>query len=891
MRWKELVIIPRNAGGGWQGAAGIFPAPHRVKLFSPINRTISRYYCLLVNRRLPSGFIMRKSLIVAILPLLFQGFAARAQEKVISGVVRDEHTGENIPFAAVYFPGTSRGTTTDARGKYSCSLRSFPSDSLAVRVIGYPVVTRRINPAANDQRIDFSLSRNDLPLKEFVIHAGVDPALILLRKIIRHKPENNPDRLQSYKCRVYNKLEVDLDRINKNKFIHSKLFSPFAFVLNNVDSAAGEEPFLPIFLTETLSDYYYQRNPEKEKELIIASRRSGIKNGSLTQFLGSMYQQVNVYNNFIPVFGKEFASPISDFARIYYDYKIVDTQFIDHRKCFHVNFEPRRKGENTFFGDFWVNDTTFALQKITLQVSSGANLNFARRVSLVQEFTPLNDTLWFLTKNKFIADFSVAGSRSLALTGRKTTLFTMVSVGDTTSTNVFKDSRYGGGKVFVLPGAPEKDTGFWTSNRPEPLSKNERSVYEMTDSLQKMPLFREYSNIIRFATTGRKAFGPVDFGPYYYLFNVNSLEKYRVRLGVETNTRFSKALQLSGYLAYGFGDRSFKGEIAGLWLLKSEPRMYLYGSYTHDLDNGAIRRRDVIGMDNLFALAIRKPGVSQKFVMVNEKRLEFYKEWPSGFSQQFSVVNTEFSPYAPLPVEKYFSASSRTATEPLNDFQLGVALRFAYHERFFDRNNFRRLSLGSKYPVLALNYAIGLKGIFNSNYHYQKMGVDVSDKINMAPLGKLHLNIYGEKIYGTLPYLLLKIHPGNDLYYYNRYAFNMMNRYEFISDQYAGLNIEHDIGGGVFNYLPGIRRLKLRQFWTAKAVVGRLSDANRRINLHNGYLFRTLDSKPYVELGTGVENILHFIRIDLVWRVSSPPPQPAFTDRRFGIFGSFRLQF
>jgi hypothetical protein len=142
-----------------------------------------------------------------------------------------------------------------------------------------------------------------------------------------------------------------------------------------------------------------------------------------------------------------------------------------------------------------------------------------------------------------------------------------------------------------------------------------------------------------------------------------------------------------------------------------------------------------------------------------------------------------------------------------------------------------------------------------------------------------------------LPYTLLEIHPGNEIYYYNKYAFNMMNRYEFISDQYAGFNIEHTIGSGIFNYIPLVRKLKFRQFWTAKGVIGRLSDDNKALNLNAGYPFKTLQGNPYIELGTGVENIFKFLRVDFVWRVAPKPLPNEPREKRFGIFGSFRLQF
>jgi hypothetical protein len=119
----------------------------------------------------------------------------------------------------------------------------------------------------------------------------------------------------------------------------------------------------------------------------------------------------------------------------------------------------------------------------------------------------------------------------------------------------------------------------------------------------------------------------------------------------------------------------------------------------------------------------------------------------------------------------------------------------------------------------------------------------------------------------------------------------MMNSYEFISDQYAGFNVEHNIGGGIFNRIPALKKLKFRQFWTAKGVIGSLSNANQALNLNGAFPFRTLKGDPYLELGTGVSNIFQVFRIDFDWRVSpaSEPNEPLY--KHFGVFGSVRFQF
>ncbi|HVI45416.1 MAG TPA: DUF5686 family protein [Chitinophaga sp.] len=813
----------------------------------------------------------------------------KAQYKV-SGVVKDAHSQEIIPFAPLQFEHTQTGMVTNTEGKYMFELNVIPSDTLLVRVMGYTILRMPVNRQLKEQVINFELTRSDLSLKTYEVKANVNFALILLKQIVKHKPENNYNRLDNYKYEVYNKLELDMKSLNKEKLSRNRFTKPFAFILNNIDSTSEDKPFLPIFLTESLSDYYFQSSPHKTKEIIKAARTSGIDNESVTKFLGGMYQNINIYDNFIPVFDKQFVSPIHHNGAFYYDYKIADTQYVSGQRYIKLNFTPKRKGENTFIGDLWVHDTTYAVQKTTLSVPKDANLNFVRRVSVIQEFRQMPDSSWFLYKDKFIADFwapSPKPGKTFEFIGRKTTTYDNVVTSDTSVTNIFSNKRYPE-SVVVLDSARVRKESFWQDNRPDSLSKNEMNIYKMVDTLQRMPLFQKYSNTIKFLATGYKPFGPIEWGPYYYLFSKNRLEGFRLRLDLGTTQKFNKDLYLYGYLAYGFDDKVFKGKISGLWLLKRHPRMYIYGAYTKDLDNGS-HYYDEVGTDNIFTLAIRKGGIPQKFLMIQEQRLEFFKEYYSGFSHQLSLIHKQVRPYEPLPTAAFYPKLVN-GRDPLTNTEVELKLRYAFHEQFLE-GSYYRISLGSKYPITELKLAVGIPGIGNSGQDYQRVTLSVSDNVKLPPFGSLYYNVFGGKIFGTVPYTSLEVHPGNEMYYYNKYAFNMMNRFEFISDQYAGFNVEHTIGNGIFGYIPLIKKLKWRQFWTAKGVIGSLSDANKQLNLNKGYTFKTLEGDPYLEVGTGIENIFKFLRVDFVWRVTPGqlPDEPA--SKRFGVFGSFKLQF
>jgi hypothetical protein len=147
-----------------------------------------------------------------------------------------------------------------------------------------------------------------------------------------------------------------------------------------------DKVYLPVFMTESLSDYYFKRDPKFSKEVIKATKISGVENQSINQFLGDMYQNVNVYDNEIVAFKKSFTSPLSTYALGFYDYGLVDSAFIDNKWCYKLQFFPRRKSELLFFGEMWINDTTYAVKSIDATIAEGANINWIKNFKVKQEF-------------------------------------------------------------------------------------------------------------------------------------------------------------------------------------------------------------------------------------------------------------------------------------------------------------------------------------------------------------------------------------------------------------------------------------------------------------------------------------------------------------------------
>lgn len=834
--------------------------------------------------------LMRRSVYLMLLSLFLNNVVnAQVPFKQLFGKIKDSHSDESIPFASIQFQKSGIGKLSDSSGTFIFNLRSWPSDTLMISYAGYEDFILKIDTGRNKIEVLIKLERKKIN-NEVVVKSKFSRGYLLWRKVVRNKEKNDRSRFDNYSYELYNKLEIDLNNVNVEKmqkgFLPPK---PFKFILNNVDTTSEASPILPIYLVENISDYYTQKDPSKSREVIRASKTIGLKNESVSKFLGGMYQNVNVYKNFIPVFDRQYVSPISNDGDLYYNYKLADTQYVAGRKFFRLVFFPKRKGENTFQGDVWIADSSFAVQKMNLQVSPGTNINFIEKLSLVQEYQLIQDSIWFLAKDKFIANFNLTGSKNLSLIGRKTTTYNKILINQPVLPNsIFSEIKDDKRKelVVVRNDAMEKPDSFWQANRHEGLNKNESNFYKMADSLLNMPEFESYSEWLSFIGTGYRFVGNYEIGPWMNWISGNNYEGLRLRFDLGTNYHFNKNIYLSTYLAYGTKDKKLKGKFESLFMLGKDPRSSIRLLYKNDLDYGQTYY-DEVGYDNVFALAARKNQVPIKLISIEEQKIEYFKEWRTGLSLTSSLHRKIFNPIKDLPRKQDFPSSAIPGN--FNDFQFNLRLRFAYLERFL-QDDFFRTSLGSDYPVLELNYTKGIKGILNSGYSYTKATFSISDYLKIPPIGTIYYGAYAGKLWGTLPYMLLNIAPGNEIYYYNKYAFNLMNRYEYIFDEYGGFNIEHNIGRGIFRLLPQNKKLKLRQFWNAKILWGSLSKSNTALNLNNNFPFTSLNGRTYMELGTGVDNILRFFRVDLVWRIA-PRPLPIEQYKKFGIFGSFRFSF
>ncbi|MFC2112934.1 DUF5686 family protein [Bacteroidota bacterium] len=798
----------------------------------------------------------RHHIIVILLGMgMFCTFASlHAQKTIVHGVVLDEND-EPMSFVNVAFIHSTVGTITDINGTYFIETL-HPTDSLVASSMGYGRQTCLVKKY-QEQKIDFRLAEITHEIEEITIKPGENPAFRILRNIYARKKINNPDRFESYQCKSYNKLRLDLNNI-EDEFKERLLVRQFDFVFEHMDSSEmfGKN-YLPILMLESVTQYYYQKSPAVDKEVIEAFRISGDLNSTVSQFSGKMYQRLNVYDNFISLFEPGFISPIADFGKFYYKYHLEDSAMIDGSWCYQIAFQPRRKMERTFYGYFWVADTSWAIKKVQLRVSSDVNINYMNDLVAINEYQMINDSVWFLKSEEILIDFNLS-DKSYGFFGRKFSSYEDIKFDQPVPDKIRKELT----NTIVLEDSLERNELYWESMRPDGLSLEEEMIYQMVDSVKNVPIFKTIYGIGELLLDYYYVIGPVEIGPYYTFYSYNPIEGHRFRLGGRTSPNFSTKLRLGGHVAYGTKDNSWKYGVLGEYMFDNNPRIRGGASYYHDMRQ--LGKSDNAFLDDNILATLLRRRPNYKLTLVNQYNMFYEREWFHGFSNTLTFTHQVIYPTQYVP----FEVIEANGTSPLGSLissEFNLNFHFAYNEKFL-LGKFERQSLGSIYPMMDLDLSWGPKGMFGSQYEYYKVKARVYDKVETDPVGYLKYWVTAGKIFGELPYPLLELHEGNETYAHDVYAFNMMNYYEFVSDEWVSLTAEHHFQGFFLNRIPLVRWLEFREVVGGKFLMGRLRDANKNVMVFPPEL--TYLGEPYMEGSIGIENILKLIRVDATWRFS-----------------------
>jgi hypothetical protein len=804
------------------------------------------------------------------LRFLFLGFflltaSVSFGQYTLKGKVTDAETGDPIAFASVFLKGKTSGTTTDFEGNYLLKVSSI-GDSLSVSYLGYTTQTKVLEKTS-EQMLNFQLWPVAFELGTFVFEAGENPAFEVIRQAVAKREEYDKRKLGAYQTKNYTKIELDIDNLSE-EFNQRKSVRSVTAVLDSIRQLTNEEgeKILPVFFSETVSSFYYRNNPELKKEVIEKTKVTGvgITDGSTTsQITGSVFQEYNFYKNWLQILNKDFVSPIAEGWKTYYDYDLLEDVLVGQDSCYKLQVYPRREQDLAFTGTIWIKKADYSLKQVDLAISKAANLNFVERIKIQQELVPTTAGALMPSKTRVLLKIGQLTDNSAGLLAKFYTATDSIVVNQPLETSFFDQA------VVLNPDFGQVSTDYWKNRRPDPLSEEELAVLQMVDTLKKIPIIRFYSESLKFFATGYLPVKKLDLGPWTEFGNYNNVEGLRFGFGMRTNYSFSNRFLVEGYGAYGTKDQRWKYKFASTLILSRRHWTTLGVRVGRELDQVGLEMENLEG-NSIFLAASRFGTLRRPFVSTNQ-RITFQREFFKGFLVTSSLNKSQFDPLFDF---YYYEQGSKVLKTSFQATEIRAGIRYGRDEIILINDN-TRASLGSiKWPIVELNYTKGIPSL-GSTLDYTKLNFYMYHRINLGLLGVGRYELDAGKIWGEVPYPLLRNHLGNETLFYTTAAFNTMNFNEFASDRFMSLRYRQSFEGFLFNSIPLVKKLKWRMVGNANVLLGSVRDQNLfnlPQNAPDGRVlgsFGRLDPKvPYVELGYGIENIFRFFRVDFFHRMT-----------------------
>ena len=820
-----------------------------------------------------------------LLLLCLLALPAAAQRIVISGQVVEATNGEPVPFASIFVPRTSFGVTADVDGKFKLAVTGSP-DSLAVSAIGFATQRRKLSDAA-EQSVLFRMKTGGITLGEVFVSSRQpeNPAFRILREVQRHKPENERLSLKAAEYDAYNRIEISLidlpAALNKRKAIRDIR----ALAVRQGASAVGDaDAPLPIFASEVGSRVYQRNSPLRRREDLLHKQMRGVgpREGSvLSQMLGSNFQNFDFYPNWQNVLGKDFISPIAEGGRGTYDYDLQDSVFVGKDFCYKIAVTPKRSHDLAFKGTIWITQEGYALRRADLVASPDANINFVNDLRVTQELTSPANGPGLPTRTKLLVSVRPSAKQAAMLV-RYTTVSSNFVRNKLHDENGFYDlpivsslmepvmeSPAGG----LLAGLPQGGAGgYFDTHRPDTLSLSERQTFAVLDSAKSLPSVRNVLDWVDLFVNGYKRVGLIDYGPIAGIYANNDLEGSRFRIGFRTTPLISRDWVTQAYLAYGTLDGRFKYGARQSFIAERRHWTVFSAEYKHDVEQSALLDNDFLDNNSLFATASRWGRWKQQYfkdditkplpggpVLRDLASLSVQRDLFHGFTETLTARYQSITRLSGQP------ANEITGRKPLHLSELVFESRYAPDETMVQSENRRRAVGLKRLPVFGFRYTLGVISR-NRSTMYHKFNLSVAHSVSVGYFGRLNYRVEGNYIPTPLPSLILKAPLGNQTFFYNVNAFNVMNYVEFVTDRSVSLRLDQHFEGLLLNAIPVIRQLNWRLVGTANILYGELSERARYANGNVPELGSI--HEPYIEAGYGVENIFKFLRVDFIHRLT-----------------------
>jgi hypothetical protein len=766
--------------------------------------------------------------IIFLLISLFWFVFAKSQELKIR--VINAHNKSPLAFVNIKFDKQQKGVSTDIDGYFILKSKECCS-TISLSYIGYKDTVIAINKLKNKGII--SLAPSAYQLEAVDILPGENPAFKIIRKLIEHKKSNDPEKLKSFSYKAYHKFVATADpesirnAISDTSHLDSSLIRMSEFFSSQ-----------HLMIIESVSKRYHKA-PNKNKETILATRVSGLSDPSFA-FLSSQLQSFSFYKPSIDILDKHYINPLTKSSLNRYFYLLEDSIFSDFDTTYIISFRPY-KGTNFdgLKGQVHISTHNFAIKNVIAEPADSA---VDIGIKIQQKYELIDNKYWFPTQlNSDLIFYGIVLNQTF-----------MKGIGRSYLRNIeinkdFDKKVRFNNIVLEMPAKASKAQSsiFWNENRINPLDSQDLKTYKVIDSIGKAEHLDQKLWVYTSLLNGKIPMGPIDMELDKFI-QYNDFEGFRFGLGLITNDRLSRFIQLGGYGAWATKDYRWKygGNINfNLW---TQRELKIKFAYQNDVFESA--KQYNFGEKSIFNMEMLRDFIVSK--MVYHKTLDAeiafralpHSSWNLGFN--YSQINS--------PDDYQFvitnDDNNYAAKGDFNIAELNAGVRFAYKEKLM-ANKSDIISLGTKFPVLNIHYTKAIDGIFNSELNYEKLDLQLDYSYYIRFLGKTSWRISAGKTFGNAPWYKLYNGKGSYLPFYADapYSFGTMRVNEFLSEEYLALFLRHDFGTLLF----GEKRFIPRPSFVSSFTIGQLNHPE----LHNNIHYKTLE-KGYYESGILLNSIL-----------------------------------
>lgn len=774
----------------------------------------------------------------------------------ITGVVYDHVTGEGLPYVNIRIPALKTGAFTDEEGNFEIP---FDGDTLTLifDYLGYAQVDTLLQPG----RINIiHLAEKDVQIEGVTILPDYSWDRYLFRKIIAHKSENDPERNPGMDYVDYARTFVYLDNLNasiKERKVFRDAESAF---MHTSDTTV----MMPILMVEEVT------RCSENAITTLAHKSEGILdqvNDQLQSVVtNKLAHRINFYRNHVAIGGRGFPSPLSGSALRYYNIYVTDSTLVGQTKHYQFDFYPKSEKNNTFRGQFWVEDSSFALTRVTSKLPAAANVNFIQGFEVDLRYRKTAAAQWIYDQQRiqlamvFRKQDSVDAGKSRYVI-RKTIDFQAPDRVPLAGDSGSRPAAMAAGGVDLIE-----------TLRSRPLDALEARAWQGIQVLQDNGLVRQVDKLVAMGMTGYYNLGPFDLGPFYDFYRRNQIEGHRGTFAFRTSRQLSPHFSVGGYLGYGFGNRQFKYGGNLHLRLPGHNGPTLTARYYDDYFSLSQNKYIEFVRENPFSqgdgnIISSFTTVPNPFIIQREHlsiSLKHQSKKDIGF-----LVRPFYNRVTGTSLVRLArSVEAEPAARPGRFQNYGVLLdtRLSFGQDF-DNGFFTRYYYGNSKPVIHLTTEVGYNEVQQQRNPYAHFQVSLKNKFNLGQ-GHLRMLVDAGHILGTVPFPMLHMPRGSQSLGYARYNYNLLRHASFASDLYTNAYLSLNGGGVLFNKLPLIRKLNLRESVSFKSFYGRYTRPHETVFALPQGIYKAAD-QPYAELGVGVSNIFKFLRVEYVRRLSN----------------------